>query len=83
MSTFDDYFMQQNGNWQQHLDEVKEVGFEKASSIARLVYECEIGNINQHASEDLKWISAKLSALRDEIEALGIWQCGEFTGISV
>ena len=40
-------------------------GFENASPIARLIYECERDNINQHASEDLKHISATLAMISD------------------
>ena len=60
METFNYHFIECNGLWAERLQEVKDKGFENASPIARLIYECEIGNINQHASEDLKHISAML-----------------------
>ena len=60
------YFIECNGLWSERLQEVKNKGFEKASPIARLIYECERGNINQHAAEDLKCISATLAML-DEL----------------
>ena len=60
---FNYFYMERNGLWQERLDEVKAVGFEKASSIARLIYSCEVGNgIDQHASEDLKVISSLIAA---------------------
>jgi hypothetical protein len=63
---FNYYFIECNGLWSERLQEVKDKGFENASPIARLIYECESGNINQHASEDLKCISATLAML-DEL----------------
>ena len=68
---FNYYFIECNGLWSERLQEVKDKGFEKASPIARLIYECERGNINQHASEDLKHISATLAMLSD-FEAFGL-----------
>lgn len=65
MKTFEYYFIERNGLWSERLREVKDKGFEGASPIARLIYECERDNINQHASEDLKAISAKLQMLED------------------
>ena len=59
------YFFECNGLWVERLQEVKDKGFEKASPIARLIYECERGNINQHAAEDLKYISATLAVLNE------------------
>jgi len=70
MKTFEYYFIERNGLWSERLQEVKELGFEGASPIARLIYECERDNINQHASEDLKAISAKLQMLEDLQEAM-------------
>ena len=58
---FNYYFIECNGLWAERLQEIKDKGFENASPIARLIYECECGNINQHASEDLKYISAILA----------------------
>lgn len=58
MKPFEYYFIECNGLWSERLAEVNKVGFEKASPIARLIYECERGAIDQHASEDLKMISA-------------------------
>jgi hypothetical protein len=63
---FNYYFIECNGLWSERLQEVKDKGFEKASPIARLIYECERDNINQHAAEDLKHISATLAML-DEL----------------
>jgi len=58
---FEKYYMKQNGLWNERIKEAKEKGFDNASPIARLIYSCEIGEINQHASEDLKMISAALA----------------------
>lgn len=63
MNTFDYYFIDKNGLWNERLAEVDEVGFENASPIARLIYMCEVGQIDQHASEDLKAISARLAEM--------------------
>jgi hypothetical protein len=68
--TFEYYFIERNGLWQERLAEVAELGFEQASPIARMIYECERGNINQHASEDLKWISAQIAMLEDMMEGV-------------
>lgn len=68
---FNYYFIECNGLWAERLQEVKDKGFENASPIARLIYECERDNINQHASEDLKHISATLAMLSD-FEAFGL-----------
>ena len=67
---FHHYFMERNGLWKERVEEVDEKGFKSASSIARLVYSCEIGVIDQHASEDLKAVSAFLMVQADRIAAL-------------
>jgi hypothetical protein len=49
-------------NWNTLIDDVVKRGFANASSIARLVWSCEVGNgIDQHAAPDLKIILAKLN----------------------
>jgi hypothetical protein len=66
MSNFEHYFIARNGLWDECLQDVKKNGFDKSSPLGRLIYSCEIGDINQHASEDLKAISATLATLRDD-----------------
>ena len=39
--------------WKDYYEEVKEKGFSKASPLARLVWSCDVGDIDQHAGEDL------------------------------
>lgn len=65
---FEKYWMQENGLWQKRLQEVVDEGFENASPIARLIYSCEIGQIDQHASEDLKAVSAFIETAYDLLE---------------
>lgn len=63
--------MNTNDTWKELCLEVTRLGFGGASPIARLVYSCEIGDINQHASEDLKEIiesTARLQARVAELE---------------
>lgn len=64
------YWIEQNGLWEQRLKDVRENGFDNASPIARLVYACQIGQIDQHTSEDLKAISAFIQASYETIENL-------------
>ena len=67
---FNYFYMERNGLWQERLDEVKQVGFNNASSIARLIYSCETGHgIDQHAAEDLKVISSLIAAAGEYEEA--------------
>lgn len=61
MTTFEYFYVDRNGLWKERVQEVKEKGFLRASPIARLIYECEVGDIDQHASEDLKIISAVIA----------------------
>ena len=78
MSALDVNYMKRNGLWTEIIAEVNEKGFSTASSIARLIYSCETGNgIDQHAAEDLKYVSAlietqaaELLKLREEIQTL-------------
>lgn len=67
MSSFEHYFIERNGLWSEHLQAVKESGFDDASPLARLIYSCEIGDIDQHASEDLKAVSATIATLQAEL----------------
>jgi hypothetical protein len=67
---FEYYFMKRNGLWQERLDEYEELGGE-ASSIAKLIHACEIGDgIDQHASEDLKAVSSFMMVQADELARL-------------
>lgn len=78
MSALDVNHMKRNGLWTERIAEVNKKGFSTASSIARLIYSCETGNgIDQHAAEDLKYVSAlietqaaELLKLREEIKTL-------------
>lgn len=64
------YFEDRNGLWKERLDEWDAKG-KSSSSIARLIHACEIGDgIDQHASEDLKAVSAFTMAQADTIAAL-------------
>ncbi len=55
--------------WKDYVAEVKENGFDKASPIARLIWSCEVGQINQHASLDLMEIAEELAVMRAAVEA--------------
>lgn len=48
--------------WKDYVDEAKS-DFDKASPIARLIWSCEVFNIDQHASDDLMDIAEKLERL--------------------
>jgi hypothetical protein len=70
MSDYQYYFMDRNGLWSERCQEVVEKGLKNASPIARLIYSCETGQgIDQHASEDLKAVSAALQAAADALAA--------------
>lgn len=59
--------------WKDYVNEVREKGFENASPLARLIWTCEVGHIDQHASIDLKNIAeqiAELEAAKGAAEAL-------------
>ena len=73
------YFMERNGLWIDRLAEYAELGGE-ASSIAKLIHACEIGDgIDQHASEDLKAVSAFIAAQADVILRLQAIHRGDVT----
>jgi hypothetical protein len=55
--------------WKQNVDDVRENGFAKAAPLSRLVWSCEVGQINQHASDDLKAIMDEIESLRRRVEA--------------
>jgi hypothetical protein len=57
-------------NWQDYVNEVKEKGFEQSSPIARLIWSCEVGHIDQHASDDLIKIMGQIEALNVAVELL-------------
>ncbi len=68
MSALDVNYMKRNGLWTERIAEVNEKGFSTASSIARLIYSCETGNgIDQHAAEDLKYVSALIETQAAEL----------------
>lgn len=65
-----EYFLiDRNGLWKEHVESVKNNGAANVSPLSRLIYACEVGDgIDQHASEDLKAVSAELAALRERAE---------------
>ena len=68
-----EYFLiDRNGLWKEHVESVKNNGAANVSPLSRLIYACEVGDgIDQHASEDLKAVSAELAALREMAEKAG------------
>jgi len=63
------FLIDRNGLWKEHVESVKNNGAAKVSPLSRLIYACEVGDgIDQHASEDLKAVSAELAALRERAE---------------
>lgn len=65
MNLYNYYLINRNGLWKERCKEAKNK--KNPSAIARLIYACEIGNIDQHLSEDLKEISAELAAMAETI----------------
>ncbi len=62
--------------WKDYVNEVREKGFENASPLARLVWSCEVGHIDQHASTDLIKIIDRIAEL--ETAASDLFQaCSE------
>jgi hypothetical protein len=51
--------------WKDYVNEVKEKGFDNASPLARLIWSCEVGRIDQHASADLNLIADAIEAARE------------------
>ena len=70
MKAFNYYFIQRNGLWKEKLKEYEQLGSKDCSAIAKLIHACEIGEIDQHASEDLKAVSSVIAALEAEIAIL-------------
>ena len=54
-------------NWKDYVNEVEEKGFGNASPIARLIWSCEVDQINQHASPDLILIADVIEAAQNVI----------------
>ena len=54
--------------WQDYVNEVETKGFGKASPIARLIWSCEVGKIDQHASPDLDVIAEIIEAARGLVD---------------
>lgn len=52
--------------WEDYVNEVRTKGFDKASPLARLIWSCEVGQIDQHASVDLMAIAETIEALKAE-----------------
>ena len=53
--------------WEELVNEVQEVGFEKASAAARLAWACEtVNGIDQHAAPDLKELFGEIERLQQE-----------------
>jgi len=56
--------------WKDYVEQVNQQGFEQASPLARLIWSCEVGQIDQHASRDLIFIMERfeeLAALRADL----------------
>jgi hypothetical protein len=47
--------------WSDYVKEVQAKGFGNASPVARLVWSCDVGQIDQHASPDLDEVSRELA----------------------
>jgi hypothetical protein len=79
--------------WKDYVNEVKEKGFDNASPVARLIWSCDVGRVDQHAGPDLDEISRDLELfeiVKKSIKCgcneqlLGVaegelvcWNCGE------
>src|SRR3990167_6862987 len=51
--------------WNDYIQDVKLNGFDEAAPLARLIWSCEVGHIDQHASKELMKIAAELSELAE------------------
>lgn len=58
-------------NWNDGIKEVKELGFDKASPLARLIWSCETGNgIDQHAADDIYALIETINGMAETINDL-------------